>query len=42
MRRKTAKKIQDGVVETYEKIADEFDKTRRADWKEFEEFFAFY
>ncbi len=41
MKKKIAKKIKDGVVETYSKIADEFDKTRQFGWEEFEYFLNF-
>ncbi len=41
MRARIAKNLQEDVVKTYDEIADEFDRTRRADWSEFEDFLRF-
>lgn len=38
MNQKTAKKLLQKVVEDYNKISEDFDKTRKSDWKEFELF----
>ncbi|OGJ42335.1 hypothetical protein A3I58_04065 [Candidatus Peregrinibacteria bacterium RIFCSPLOWO2_02_FULL_39_10] len=38
MRKKIAEKLSTKVVEDFDNIANEFDKTRKSDWKEFDSF----
>lgn len=41
MKEETAKKILRKVVDDYDNISDEFDKTRKNEWKEFETYIAY-